>query len=342
VGKLCACLAVVAVLTLAPAGAGAASYAPPPGRAYAGVTGGLQRSDYTSFTALTGHHAAVWQLFLTWDQDRGQNPYQFVRARLALARELHVRLALSLTTARQDGSERISPAGIAGGAGDPYLLGLQRELGAAGDVVYVRPYAEMNQGNNVYSAYSSSGGLRGASHSTAAFVRAWRRTVLILRGGDMAAIDRRLAALGMPPVRTQRATLAPTRTAFLWCPQVSGDPGVAGNSARAYWPGAAWVDWIGTDFYSGFPNWSGLSRFYRDFSGLGKPFAFGEWGIWQSGDAPGFFRSFLSWVGSHPQVRMALLNQGNEPGGIFRLQRYPRSAAVLRQGLRSARFLSYP
>ena len=39
---------------------------------------------------------------------------------------------------------------------------------------------------------------------------------------------------------------------------------------------------------------------------------------------------------------MVLLNQGNEPSGIFRLQRYPRSAAVLGQGLHSARFLSYP
>ena len=334
--------AAIGIGLLAPARAGAEAYAPPPGQVYAGVTGGLERSDYTSFTALTGRHAAVWQLFLTWDQDRGANPYQYLRARLALARALHVRLGLSLTTARQDGSERISPGGIARGEGDPYLLGLNRELGAAGDVVYVRPYAEMNQGNNVYSAFASGGRRRGASHSTGAFVRAWRRTVLILRGGDVAGIDRRLAALGMPPVRTGADRLPATRTAFIWCPQVAGDPDVAGNSARAYWPGAGWVDWVGTDFYSGFPNWSGLRRFYRAFGATGKPFAFGEWGIWQSGDAPGFFGSFLRFARSHSRVGMVLLNQGNDPGGSFRLQRYPRSAAVLRAALRDSRFRAYP
>lgn len=320
-----------------------AAYAPPPGQVYAGVAGGLQRSDYTSFTELTGRHAAVWQLFLTWDQDRGENPYLFLRTRLAMARELGTRMALSLSTARQDGSERIAPGGIARGDGDPYLLGLNRELGAAGDVVYVRPYAEMNQGRNVWSAFAAAGGRRGgASHSTNAFVRAWKRTVLILRGGAVAAIDGQLAVLSMPPVRTDAASLPVTRTSFVWCPQVAGDPDVSGNSPRAYWPGNAWVDWIGTDFYSGFPNWSGLARFYRGFARTGKPFAFGEWGIWQSGDAPGFFTSFLRWVRAHPRVGMVLLNQGNEPGGSFRLQHYPRAASVLRSGLRSARFRAYP
>jgi hypothetical protein len=330
------------VALLLPEGAGAATYAPPPGRVYAGVAGGLQRSDYTSFTALTGRHAAVWQLFLTWDQDRGENPYLYLRTRLALARELGTRLGLSLSTARQDGSERIAPAGIAAGDGDPYLLGLNRELGAAGDPVYVRPYAEMNQGNNAWSAFTAGGGRRGASHSTAAFVRAGRRTVLILRGGEVAAIDRQLAALGMPSVRTSQATLPVTRTAFVWCPQVAGDPDVRGNSARAYWPGNAFVDWIGTDFYSGFPNWRGLERFYRAFARTGKPFAFGEYGIWQSGDSPGFLRSFLGWVRGHPRVGMVLFNQGNEEGGSFRLQRYPGAAGVLRSGLRNSRFLAYP
>ena len=334
--------AALGISLLAPAGAAGEAYAPPPGQVYAGVTGGLQRSDYTSFTALTARHAAVWQLFLTWDQDRGANPYLYLRTRLEMARALDVRLALSLTTARQNGSERITPAGIARGDGDAYLLGLNRELGAAGDVVYVRPYAEMNQGNNVYSAYASGGGRRGGGHSTTAFVRAWRRTVLILRGGDVDGIDRQLAALGMPGVRTEAAALPTTHTAFIWCPQVAGDPDVAGNSPRAYWPGAGWVDWVGTDFYSGFPNWAGLRRFYRAFAGAGKPFAFGEWGIWQSGDAPGFFRSFLRFARTHSRVGMVLLNQGNEPGGSFRLQRYPRSAAVLRRALRDERFRAYP
>jgi hypothetical protein len=331
-----AAVAAVAATALAtPAPAGAAAYLPAPGRVFLGATGGLERSDYTSFVATTGRHAPVWQLFLTWDQDRGEAPYQYVRTRLAMARSLDTRLGLSLTTAGRDGRERISPAGIAAGNGDPYLLGLNRELGAAGDVVYVRPFGEMNNSNNAYSAYG-----RGRSHSNAAFRRAWRRTFLILRGGDVATLNARLGRLGMPPVRTGRATLPATRTAFFWCPQVAGDPNVRGNRTRDYWPGAAYVDWVGTDFYSGFPNWSGLARFYRAFPG--KPFAFGEFGIWQSGDAPGFVAGVLRFARTHRRVRMLLWMQGNEPGSAFRLQRNPGSARVVRAAVDGPLFQERP
>ena len=46
--------------------------------------------------------------------------------------------AVIVSTARSDGSEYISPAGVASGAGDRYLLGLNRELADSGQVVYVR------------------------------------------------------------------------------------------------------------------------------------------------------------------------------------------------------------
>lgn len=334
-----AAFAALVALLLSASPAVAAPYLPAPGKVFLGVTGGLERSDYTSFVAATGRHAPVWQLFLTWDQDRGERPYQYLRTRLAMARALNVRLGLSLTTARRDGRERISPAGVAAGRGDAYLLGLNRELGAAGDVVYVRPYGEMNQANNVYSAFGPRG-RRGASHSTKQFRRAWRRTVLILRGGDVAAIDRRLAALRMPPVRTGRAALPTTRTAFVWCPQVAGDPNVAANAPRAYWPGSAYVDWVGTDFYSGFPNWAGLERFYRSYRR--HPFAFGEFGIWGGGDAPGFVTRLLRWSRSHPRVRMLLWMQGNSPGEAFRLRRNPGSARVLRYASRTLRLQAFP
>jgi hypothetical protein len=319
----------------------AAAYVPPPGKVYAGVTGGLRQADYMSFASLVGRHQPVWQLFLTWDQDRGENPYLYLRARLQDAAALHTRLMLSLTTATRGGGEFITPAGIASGSGDRYLLGLNREIGASGQVVYVRPYGEMNQATNAYSAYGPRG-RRNAAHSTANFRRAWRRTVLIVRGGDVAVINARLAANRMAPVRTSSATLPVTRTAFVWCPQVAGNPDVAGNAPRAYYPGSSYVDWVGTDFYSGFPNWSGLERFYRDMLRTRKPFAFGEYGIYESGDAPGFISRLLRFSLTHSRVRMALFNQGNEAGGPFRLQRYPRSAAALRAGLRDRRFAAYP
>ncbi|HEX2397437.1 MAG TPA: hypothetical protein VHI73_04790 [Solirubrobacteraceae bacterium] len=330
---------VATALALGAAHAGAAAYPPPPGKVYAGVTGGVRVGDYTSFTGLVGRHLPVWQLFLSWSHSLRSRRY--VQVRLVHASRLQIRLMLHLTTADRSGREAITPAGIASGAGDAYFLNLNRLLGAAGQVVYVRPFAEMNREDNVYSAYRP-GGSRGASHSTASFRRAWRRMALILRGGDVGSIDRALAAQRMPPVHTSTARLPMPAVALVWCPQVTGDPSVAANSPRAYYPGSAYVDWLCTDLYSGFPNFSGLNRYYAGFAGTGKPFAFGEWGIHPGGDAPGFVARLFRWVRAHPRVRMVLFNQGNDPGGRLRLQRFPRSRAVLRSALRDPRFAAVP
>jgi hypothetical protein len=331
--------AASAALAFSAPSAGAAAYPPPPGKVYAGVTGGLFTSDLTSFEAFVGKEQPVWQLFLTYGLDRGA--MQYLRLRLQQAAALRTRLMLSLTTTNKAGREVITPAGLASGAGDQYFLNINAELGAAGQIAYLRPLGEMNQATNVYSAYGH-GGRRNAAHSTANFKRAWKRFTLILRGGDVATINGTLRTLGMPALRTSAARLPTPPVALVWCPQVSGNPGVAGNSARAYWPGASYVDWICTDFYSGFPNFSGLNRFYREFAPTGKPFAFGEWGIYPNGDSPGFVSRLFAFVRSHPRVKMVLFNQGNKPGGRFRLQRYPRSAGVLRAQLRDPRFVEVP
>src|SRR5207302_6923920 len=133
-----------------------------------------------------------------------------------------------------------------------------------------------------------SGSYRGAAHSQAAYKQAWRRVALILRGGPLATIDSRLHTLRMPPVRvgpgvapaTPKGAAQPLpdlprpQVAMLWVPMTGGLPDIAGNQPSDYWPGRRWVDWIGTDFYSKFPNFAGLDRFYGAFRGL--PFAFGE------------------------------------------------------------------
>ena len=68
-----------------------------------------------------------------------------------------------------------------------------------------------------------------------------------------------------------------------WVPQTEGTPNTHANRARAYWPGRKYVDWVGTDFYSKFPNFTDLETFYNDFPN--KPFVFGEWALWGSDDA---------------------------------------------------------
>jgi hypothetical protein len=126
--------------------------------------------------------------------------------------------------------------------------------------------------------------------------------------------------------------------ALLWVPMTGGSPDVAGNQPADYWPGRGYVDWVGTDFYSKFPNFAGLNRFYARYRGL--PFVFGEWALWGSDD-PGFVGELFGWVHTHPRVRMMVYNQGVNPVGPFRLDRYPASAAVLRRVLASPSFPAF-
>ena len=265
-------LVLATALAVAAPSAHAATFAPPPGKVYTGLSGstsaGLSREQ-------VGSEVAVFGVFTKW---YGQNEYAFRAARQAGAR-------LMLHVSTQDGygtRELITPRGIARGEGDRYLLSLNRRIAEAGEPVYVRLLAEMNQANNGYSAFDRSGRSRGPTHSTRAFRSAWRRSALILRGGPRAGIDAKLRALRLPPIQGGEGDLPRPQVALLWVPQTEGSPAIAANAPRAYWPGGRYVDWVGTDFYSRFPNFDKLERFYDAFRG--KPFVFGEWALWGRDD----------------------------------------------------------
>jgi hypothetical protein len=142
----------------------------------------------------------------------------------------------------------------------------------------------------------------------------------------------------MPAVDTRGTDLPRPKVAFLWVPQVAGAPDTRANSPSAYWPGGKYVDWVGTDFYSKFPNWTGLERFYRAFGG--KPFAFGEWAVWGADD-PSFVHRLFAWSRAHGRVRMLMYNQGKRPKGPFRLVHYPRSRRALAAELRAPRIAEF-
>jgi hypothetical protein len=322
-------LAVLAAALLVPALAPAASASdpllPPRGKVFSGLTGGL---SVDLFQRQTGNHPAVFGFFTKF---YGSDEFIFRSAEQA-----NSRLMLHIST--QDGygtREVVTPRGIAQGHGDRYLVNLNRRIAEYGQPTYIRLMAEMNQANNGYAAFGANGRPRGPAHTTAQFKQAWRRSTLILRGGPVEAIDAKLRALRLPPVETNAEELPRPAIAMLWVPQTRGTPDIPANMPRAYWPGGAYVDWVGTDFYSRFPNFHWLEDFYRDFGG--KPFVFGEWALWGADD-PGFVQRLFAWIGSHPRVRMVLYNQGKLTNGPFRLNRYPRSKAALRKALSHRRF----
>jgi hypothetical protein len=198
----------------------------------------------------------------------------------------------------------------------------------------------MNNANNPYSADNLDGSARGPAYSHAAFIAAWRRSVTILRGGPVSAIDAKLAALGLPPVQGvgAGATLPSSPIAFVWTPETAGTPNVPSESAASYWPGRAYVDWVGTDFYSAFPNFAGLDAFYKAFRG--KPFVFAEWAMWES-DSPRFVNEFFDWIAAHRRVKMILYNEGYGPTSQLLLAKYPAAIGVIRTRLSSPRYTGY-
>jgi hypothetical protein len=302
---------------------------PPLGQVLTGVTGG----STSAFGHQVRKHPAVFGYFATWGEPVGP---PLADAHGSLARLL---LHISTDIGYGGGSgDVLSPAAIANGAGDGYLVDVGKELTERGQPAYIALLPEMNQANNAYSAFDPSGAARDGAHSTANFRQAWRRSVLIVRGGSVAAIDRRLRNLHLPPVRTSRVTLPAPQVAFMWAPQTAGTPDVPANEPAAYYPGSAYVDIVGTDFYSAFPNFAGLAHLYAAHPS--KPFGFNEWGMWLNGD-PGFVRQLFAFVHSHRRVGLMVYNQGLNPSGPFRLYRFPAATQEIRDQLTPSRFLAY-
>jgi hypothetical protein len=331
------------VLLLAPAAAGAAPFLPPANGVFHGGTGGYDSGAIHQFGRLTGRPPSVYQYFFTptWTRE-DERALNWERGLLRESASAGTRAMFALSTARGGhGGSVISPAAMASGAGDPYLLALNGLIADSGQVVYVRLMAEMNNFNNPYCAVDASGRTRGANHSPAAFRQAWRRAALILRGGSVRRIDRRLRSLGLPRVRTSATRLSRGRVALMWNPFTAGLPNVDGNGPGAYWPGGRYVDWVGTDLFANSPNFRGLNRFYGDRRWNRKPFMLGEWALWGKEDRR-FVRRLIGWVRSHRRARMEVYNQGGNLLWFLRLRSFPRSARELRRQVRSRRFNAYP
>ena len=227
----------------------------------------------------------------------------------------------------------ISLRDLARGAGDPFLVGLNRLVDEHGQVVYLRPLSEMNNANNPYSAYDHSGRPRGPAFTTTWFKKAWRRIALVVRGGDVETINAKLRRQGLPPVRTGAGELPRPKIALMWVPLSFGNPEIEKNHPRHFWPGGAYVDWVGTTWYSQYRSSAAFHSFYSNRMWHSKPFAFAEWGIWGA-DVPSFVGQFFGFLKSHPRVRMAVYYQSASLKPEFALSNHPASRAALRRAVK--------
>jgi hypothetical protein len=126
---------------------------------------------------------------------------------------------------------------------------------------------------------------------------------------------------------------------IIWSALPGGSPRVKGNFPGNYWPGRRWVDWVGSDFYSEYPVWKDLNRFYLAKQWKGKPIAMTEWAV-SGEDDPRFVKQVVAWTVKHPRVRMLVYYNGFGTGNPYDLSLYPRTTNTLRKKIRRPTFLS--
>jgi hypothetical protein len=320
---LAVALASALALVLLAAPVASAGLLEPPGKkVYWGVSDTGDPADFGQFADSLDKHPAVMQSFRTWGTDFDE---VITRWQVANARPMiHISTADNNT-----GAELITPAQIAAGAGDEYLVRLNKLFVNKKMKAYVRPLGEPNRCLNVWAAYDCAGASK----------RAFRRIYVIVHGGGKAKrIDQRLAEAGLPPLSVDVPGLAKAPIAIVWSPLPSGSPTVPHNRPRHFYPGSRWTDWAGTDFYAGYPEWKSLTGLYRRFSG--KPFAITEWAL-ESNDDPAFVSKLFAWVRKHPRTKMLVYYQDFGSTSSYRIQNYSTSLNVLRDRLHSGLFPNY-
>jgi hypothetical protein len=287
-----------------------------------GIFGNAER-----FTSLTGQRSTVGHVIVGWGQGAGWgSPFTSLFATLGDVP------MLGLSTAGRDGREAITPAQLAAGKGDDFLVALNEAIASFGQAIYIRPFGEMNGHWTAYCAFTKSGRAK-PGHSTAQFKKAFARVYIIVHGGTAAEVDAKLRKLGMPPLGKDLAVNAFPTTKVIWNPQGYGSPDIPGNTAQAYYPGDAYVDVVGNDLYDirGKAEWAANESLYRAHPS--KKYAFPEWGLWGIDD-PAFIRKMGAFARTHPRLEL-LAYFNSKPGSIFDLATKPKSRAAYRSAITS-------
>jgi len=328
----CALALATALLLGAAPGASAGLLEPPGKKVWFGISDTGDPADFGAFSTALDKHPAVIESFRNWGSDF---PESIRRWQTARARPM-----IHVTTAdNNDGHEILTPRAIAQGAGDDYLIRLNRLFAEKDMRGYLRPLGEPNRCLNVYAAYDCDGAPRDAAHKPRWYKLAFRRFYVVVHGGGKAQeINRRLAEAGLGPLNASVGGLPKAPVAVIWSPLPSGSPTVPHNRPRYYWPGSRWVDWAGTDFYASYPEWDSLTGLYNRYPN--KPFALTEWGV-ENGDDPAFVSKLFAWVKKHPRCKMLVYYQDFGSTSSYRIQNYSASLAVLKDRLHSGQFPAY-
>jgi len=235
------------------------------------------------------------------------------------------------------------------------MIRLNQSIALSGQVVYIRLMPEMNGSWNRYGAYTVGGHPRNANHSTKMFRAAWQRFSIVVRGGTVRGINKRLRALKMPrllrakgahdPVYSSAGVtdaLAKPKVALIWNPQTISSPNVAGNQPKDYWPGKKYVDWVGADIYSKYATpgvRAALSKFYARYRGV--PFMIGEYSPWDNDVNGSFVRWLFKWAKQHGRTQMLVYYRSVYSLSPYDIANFAKARAALRDILNSPRYMQY-
>ena len=215
---------------------------------------------------LGGKHPALLQTFHPWGNSLNQAYERW--------RETGTRPILHISTADdQTLAELITPQQIALGVGDDYLLQLN-DFFAKPRPARLHPAAGRAQPlpQRLVGGQLRRQPERRRTHDrlVQAGVPPNRRD----RAGrqHLEGINATLAEIGLPPLQPHQRpaadrSLPAAPVSIIWSPLPGGSPRVKGNFPATTGRGSRWVDWVGTDFYSQYPVWKDLNRFFTASSG---------------------------------------------------------------------------
>ena len=286
-----------------------------------GITG-----DLPHFQVETGQQSTVHQAFLGWGQGITYgSPIVAFLGTLTPVPMIHIGTADTRTH-----KEAITPAQIAAGKGDAYLVALNEAIAQWGKGIYVRPMAEMNDYVNLYSGVRRNGTAK-PQHSPTDYRRAFARIYLILHGGSAAKINAKLKALGEPPIAHDLASNPFPRLRIIWNPLAGGDPHIDANAPQEYYPGAQYVDLDAGDIFDerlvDTAPWNALEDIYKASVVHGRPFAVPEWGLFGLDDNA-FVQHMCDFLTSHTMEEAGFYE--SKAGSIFDLDTKPKSKKVYR------------
>jgi len=215
----------------------------------------------------------------------------------------------------------VPDSALAAGSADALIAAQARAVAALGRPVMIRWFWEMDLSGSAYGVQGTHAAACLGSSGSSGYVAAWRHIVDIFRANGA------------------------TNVAWVFCPgQEAYGPAASaqGRGASSFYPGDAYVDWIGEDAYARGPAATLpklIANMSSDYGTSGKPLIVAETGAVEAVQ-PSFLASFSGISSAYPAVKAVVYFNSSGPIGSYVLTGSGQSA--FDRMARSAEFSAMP